>query len=102
MRPLRAAFLLGAVSGLAACAVAAPEEDAAETVLEKGATDTGEAESALYYQICMNDYYSDATYTYLVGQWGGYCGTNVSSWGVKTVYRIRTCEDCRPQPPGGP
>ncbi|XXT14545.1 DUF6289 family protein [Sorangium sp. So ce429] len=102
MRALRAAFLLGTVSGLAACAVSAPEKGAAEAVLEKYTTDTGEAESALHYKICMIDYYSDATRTNLVGQWGGYCGTNVFSWGVTTGYRIHTCEDCRPEPPGGP
>lgn len=63
--------------------------------------DLGQTSDPIYTTVCLNEYYSDATYAYLVGYWGGVCGTNITQWGIKTVYRIRTCETCGEQPSPG-
>lgn len=45
-------------------------------------------------------YYSDATYTTVVGQYGYDCCNNKVAWGVKTQFsRCGGCFICYPPPP---
>jgi hypothetical protein len=46
-------------------------------------------------------YYSDATYTTVVGQYGYDCCNNKVAWGRKTAYsQCGGCFICYPPPPG--
>ena len=46
-------------------------------------------------------YYSDATYTTVVGQYGYDCCNNKVAWGRKTAFsRCGGCFICYPPPPG--
>ncbi len=52
------------------------------------------ATDALAASYCERSYYSDATYTVLVGERITTCQGQVYSWGVVTPYRISACEPC--------
>jgi hypothetical protein len=41
------------------------------------------------------EYYSDASYTTLVGFWGGNCGGGTGRWGTRTKYVIGDRENCK-------
>lgn len=45
---------------------------------------------------CEWTYYSDATYTTIVGERIKTCQNQVFSWGVVTVYKLGGCEACGP------
>ncbi len=54
----------------------------------------GPATDALAASYCERSYYSDATYTVLVGERITTCQGQVYSWGVVTPYRLSACEPC--------
>lgn len=59
----------------------------------------GTTTSALPHQACVNEYYSDASYSEQVGEWGCTCNSGCYQFGRKTTFRVRWCEDCgRPNP----
>lgn len=78
--------------GIVGCAVAPAESTPAEgsPVEEIGAT--AEALSSWSSRI---DYYSDYTYTTLVGSKAMNCSGASSSWGIKTQYVIGEYDSCR-------
>ena len=57
--------------------------------------EVGQTTQALSQNALDVEYYSDSTYTTLVGGYASNCGGSASSWGKRTRFAMGTAESCR-------